>query len=49
MCICSQLSLDRMRSDIYSLDDYYYNFVPNCQLLYVYGHTYLSTRTHVIN
>lgn len=50
MCVhVLQSSLDRKRSDISSLVDYYYYSSPNWQLLYVYGHTYLSTRAHIID
>jgi hypothetical protein len=43
------LDLDRMRSNICLFFDYSYNCTTNCELFYVYGYTYLSTRARVIN
>jgi hypothetical protein len=43
------MSLDRIYRNIFPLVDYYYNSATNCQLLDVYGHTYLSPRARVID
>lgn len=45
MCVCAhvfRLNLEHMCSDICLLFGYSYNCIINCQLFYIYDHTYLS-------